>query len=111
MSTNTGGIAGLYANVVADLQAYYDNAVLLPNSTLIPNSINISGGAGDTVQFPLQTAFAVGTSGLTEMQDIVTDAANDFAATGFATARCSWGTVCCHRGHIHPASQQDWFQI
>ena len=82
MSTNTGGIAGLYANVVADLQAYYDNAVLLPNSMLIPNSINISGGAGDTVQFPLQTAFAVGTSGLTEMQDIVTDAANDFAATG-----------------------------
>ena len=82
MSTNTSGIAGLYANVVADLQAYYDNAVLLPNSTLIPNSINISGGAGDTVQFPLQTAFAVGTSGLIEMQDIVTDAANDFAATG-----------------------------
>ena len=81
MSTNTGGIAGLYANVVADLQAYYDNAVLLPNSMLIPNSINISGGAGDTVQFPLQTAFGVGAT-LTEMEDIVTNHANDFAATG-----------------------------
>ena len=81
MSTNTGGIAGLYANVVADLQAYYDNAVLLPNSTLIPNSINIAGGAGDTVQFPLQTAFSVGAT-LTEMEDIVTNHANDFAATG-----------------------------
>ena len=81
MSTNTGGIAGLYANVVADLQAYYDNAVLLPNSMLIPNSINISGGAGDTVQFPLQTAFGVGAT-LTEMEDIITNHPNDFAATG-----------------------------
>ncbi|MDA7807350.1 hypothetical protein N8955_01300 [bacterium] len=81
MSTSSTGIAGLYANVVADLQAYYDNAVLLPNSSLIPNSINISGGAGDTVQFPLQTAFSVGAT-LTEMEDIVTNHASDFAATG-----------------------------
>ena len=73
-------IQGLYANVVADLQAYYDNAVLLPNSTLIPNQINIAGGTGDTVQFPIQTAFSVGAT-LTEMEDIVTNHPNDFAAT------------------------------
>ena len=81
MSTNSTGIAGLYSNVVADLQAYYDNAVLLPNSTLIPNQINIAGGTGDTVQFPIQTAFGVGVT-LTEMEDIVTNHPNNFAATG-----------------------------
>jgi len=91
MSTNTLGIAGLYANVVADLQAYYDNAVLLPNSTLIPNSINIAGGAGDTVQFPLQTAFAVGET-LAESADIVTTATNDFAATGLNIAAVKRGS-------------------
>lgn len=84
MSTSSGlspNIEGLYANVVADLQAYYSNAVLLPNSSMVPNSINISGGTGDTVQFPLQTAFSVGAT-LTEMEDIVTNHSNDFAATG-----------------------------
>ena len=81
MSTNTAGIAGLYSDVVADLQAYYSNAVLLPNSQMIPNSVNISEGAGRTVQFPLQSAFSVGVT-LTEMEDIVTNHANDMGITG-----------------------------
>ena len=91
MSTTTGGIAGLYADVVADLQAYYDNAVLLPNSTLIPNSINISGGTGDTVQFPIQTAFGVGVT-LTEEEDIVTNHPNNFAATALPIAAVKRGS-------------------
>jgi len=91
MSTNNTGIAGLYANVVADLQAYYDNAVLLPNSTLIPNSINISDGAGDTVQFPIQTAFGVGVT-LTQEEDIVTNHPNNFAATGLPISAVKRGS-------------------
>ena len=78
--TTSAGISDLYNAVITDLVPYYDNAVLLPNSALIPNSLNISEGAGDTVQFPLQDSFSVATSGLAENANVV-GAGNDFTTS------------------------------
>ena len=78
--TTSAGISDLYNAVITDLVPYYDNAVMLPNSALIPNSLNISEGAGDTVQFPLQDSFSVATSGLAENANVV-GAGNDFTTS------------------------------
>tara|TARA_R110000803_G_scaffold92460_4_gene159973 strand:- start:35 stop:1009 length:975 start_codon:yes stop_codon:yes gene_type:complete len=80
MATTSLGINDLYNAVITDLIPFYDSAVLLPNSALIPNSLNISEGAGDTVQFPLQDAFSVATSGLGEQANVV-GAGNNFSTT------------------------------
>ena len=79
MATTSSGINDLYNAVITDLVPYYDNAVLLPNSALIPNSLNIADGAGDTVQFPLQDSFSVATT-VTEGANVV-GAGNDFTTT------------------------------
>ena len=78
--TTSVGINDLYNAVITDLVPFYDSAVLLPNSALIPNSLNISEGSGDTVQFPLQDSFSIATSGLAENANVV-GAGNDFATS------------------------------
>jgi len=78
--TTSAGISDLYNAVITDLVPFYDSAVLLPNSALIPNSLNISEGSGDTVQFPLQDSFSIATSGLAENANVV-GAGNDFTTS------------------------------
>tara|TARA_R110002153_G_scaffold233741_1_gene387174 strand:- start:98 stop:1090 length:993 start_codon:yes stop_codon:yes gene_type:complete len=78
--TTSAGISDLYNAVITDLIPFYSNAVLLPNSALIPNSLNIAEGAGDTVQFPLQDSFSIATSGLAENANVV-GAGNNFTTS------------------------------
>ena len=80
MATTSTGINDLYNAVITDLVPFYDNAVLLPNSALIPNSLNIADGAGNTVNFPLQDAFSVATSSLGEQANVV-GAGNNFTTS------------------------------
>lgn len=58
MATTTSGINELYTQVVQDLVPYYMDAVLLPNQSIIMNSVSISGQSGDTVRFPIMTAYS-----------------------------------------------------
>ena len=71
MATTTSGISELYADVVADLVAYYDNFVLLPNPALIVNSYNISGSTGNTVKVPLTNAWTAANSDVGENTTII----------------------------------------
>jgi hypothetical protein len=52
MTTKTM-VQELYSDIVADLQPYYDDAVLLPNPQLIQTQFNIAGTAGNTINVPL----------------------------------------------------------
>jgi len=81
MATTSTGIAELYSDIVADLVPYYMDAVLLPNQSIITNSLQISGDAGDTVKFPLTNAYVnAGTVG--EGNSIsLTGAVSDFDPT------------------------------
>ena len=56
--TSSTSVEQLYADVVADIQAYYDDATLLDNQAFIMNSMNISGTAGNTVRIPLVNAYS-----------------------------------------------------
>lgn len=82
MATNSSGIQALYAAVVQDLVAYYDNAVLLPNPALITNSFNIAGSAGDSVKVPLTDAWATGASSIAEQANVVDASDQSFSSTG-----------------------------
>ena len=57
MAVSSGNLNDLYSDIVADLIPYYDNAVLLPNPSLIVNSYNLEGGVGNTVKIPVTNAY------------------------------------------------------
>ncbi len=57
MSTTSGLVQELYSDIVADLQAYYDDAVLLPNPQIISQQFNIAGTSGNTINVPLTNAY------------------------------------------------------
>ena len=57
--TSSTSVQQLYADVVADLQAYYSDAVMLPNQAFIMNSFDLSGPeAGNTIRIPLTNTYA-----------------------------------------------------
>lgn len=59
IGTTSTSVQQLYADIVADLQAYYSDAVLLPNQAFIMNSFDLSGPeAGNTIRIPLTNQFA-----------------------------------------------------
>jgi hypothetical protein len=60
--TTSTSVQQLYADVVADLQAYYDDAVLLPNQAFILNSFDMSNSTGNTLRIPLTNAYTNGAS-------------------------------------------------
>ncbi len=72
MATTTSGISELYEDVVADLMPYYDNAVLLPNPSIITNTFNISGALGNTVRVPKMSAFGVANVSIADNASILT---------------------------------------
>lgn len=71
MSTFSGNVAALYEDVVADLIPYYDNAVLLPNPSLIMNTYNIQGGVGDTMKIPVTNSWSTANSSVGENSGII----------------------------------------
>ena len=72
MATTTSGIAELYEDVIADLMPYYDNAVLLPNPSIIMNTFNISGALGNTVRVPKMNAFGTANVSIADNASILT---------------------------------------
>jgi hypothetical protein len=53
MATTSTDIQDLYANIVADVVPFYEDAVLLPNALFMGTQYNIENTAGNTVQIPL----------------------------------------------------------
>lgn len=80
MATTSTAIQELYADIVADLVPFYDNAVLLPNPQFILNTFNISGTSGNTVKVPLTNSYTDGAT-VGEGNSIVAAAASDFDPT------------------------------
>jgi hypothetical protein len=81
MAVGTTTLTSLYEDIVADLIPYYDNAVLLPNPSLIVNSYNLEGSVGNQVKVPVTGAWTSGGSSLTENASIIAAAGEDFAAS------------------------------
>ena len=80
MATTTSQISELYADVVADLIPYYDDAVLLPNPSLIVNSYNLSGAIGNQMKIPLTNSYPDGNVAIAENSDLI-NAGFDFNPT------------------------------
>lgn len=78
--TTSTSVQQLYADVVADLQAYYDDAVLLPNQAFILNSFDMSGSAGNTLRIPLTNSYTNGAS-VSEGASIIAAAASNLVPT------------------------------
>ncbi len=81
MALATTALTSLYEDIVADLIPYYDNAVLLPNPSLIVNSYNLEGSVGNQVKIPVTGAWTSGGSSLTENASIIAAAGEDFSAS------------------------------
>jgi len=81
MALATTALTSLYEDIVADLIPYYDNAVLLPNPSLIVNSYNLEGSVGNQVKIPVTGAWTSGGSSLSENASIITAASEDFSAS------------------------------
>jgi hypothetical protein len=79
--TTKATVAELYADIVADLQPFYDDAVLLPNPQLIVNQFNIAGSSGNTIKVPLTNSYTVGAT-VGEGNSIVAAATSNFDPTG-----------------------------
>ena len=58
--TTSSSVQQLYADILADLVPYYEDAVLLPNQQIIRNSLLVSGSSGDQVRFPLTNPYSDG---------------------------------------------------
>jgi len=52
-STSSQSVQQLYADIIADLVPFYEDAVLLPNQQIIKNSLIVAGSSGSQVRFPL----------------------------------------------------------
>jgi len=78
MAVTTSTLTDLYADIVADLVPYYDNAVLLPNPSLIVNSYNIEGSVGNQIKIPVTNSWTTGNSSIAENTSITENAAEDF---------------------------------
>jgi len=59
-STSSSTVQQLYADIIADLVPFYEDAVLLPNQQIIKNSLIVSGSTGSQVRFPLQNQSTTG---------------------------------------------------
>ena len=78
--TTSTSVQDLYADVVADLQAYYDDAVLLPNQAFILNSFDMSGSSGNTLRIPLTNSYTNGAA-VSEGASIIAAAASNLVPT------------------------------
>jgi len=72
MAVSSGNLNDLYSDIVADLIPYYDNAVLLPNPSLIVNSYNLEGGVGNTVKIPVTNAYGTSNVSIADNASILT---------------------------------------
>jgi hypothetical protein len=57
MATTSQGVDKLYSDINADLIPYFMDAVLLPNQSIIRNTMSVAGTTGDSVKYPLTNAY------------------------------------------------------
>lgn len=79
--TTSVSVEQLYADIIADLQPYYDDAVLLPNPQLIATQFNIAGTSGNQINVPLTDAFDTAQTVVNEGDSIIGAQASPFAPT------------------------------
>ena len=79
-STSSSSVQQLYADIIADLVPFYEDAVLLPNQQIIKNSLIVSGSTGSQVRFPLQNQSTPGAT-ITEGDSIEASANYSMAPT------------------------------
>lgn len=94
MSTSTSNINELYSDVVADLIAYYDNAVLLPNPQLIVNNYNLTGAVGNTMKIPRTNSWPAGNTSVSDNTDLINAGFDlDTDSVSLAVTKKSSGTT------------------
>lgn len=79
MATNQSAIQQLYADVVADLQVFMANQVLLPNPQLTALRYDITGATGNQIRIPISNAYTAANSSVAEGESIIANAAQDFS--------------------------------
>lgn len=57
MATTSTTVQELYTDIVADLQVFYSDAVLIDNSQFLLNRFDISGESGATVRVPVTNSY------------------------------------------------------
>ena len=98
MAVTSPNVSALYADIVGSLVPYYQDQVLLPNSSFIRNFYDITGnGSGNTIKIPLVNAYTNGQT-ITEGASIsgVAAAQNDFIPTSVdltMTKKGSWTDI------------------
>jgi hypothetical protein len=80
MATTSTFVQELYTDIVADLQIYFSDAVLLPNSQFVLNSFNIAGSSGNTVRVPITNTYT--DAGSVTAGSSIKDAANSIFNPG-----------------------------
>jgi len=91
MSTTSSLVQELYSDIIAELQVFYDDAVLLPNPQIISQQFNIAGTSGNTINVPLTNAYtAAGVVG--EGNSIIAGGVNDFDPTSAVISMTKKGT-------------------
>lgn len=85
MATTTSDIQQLYSDIVADLIPYYDDAVLLPNPSLIQHNYNLTGAIGNEMKIPLTNAWPTGNIGKAENTSLI-NSGFDFDPTSVSLA-------------------------
>jgi len=56
--TTSASVQQLYTDILADLVPYYMDAVLLPNQSIIRNSLTVAGSSGSQVRFPITNTYS-----------------------------------------------------
>ena len=94
MPTQSSNINDLYSDVVADLIAYYDNAVLLPNPQLIVNNYNLTGAVGNTMKIPRTNAWPAGNTSVGDNTDLINNGFNfETDSVSLSVSKKSAGTT------------------
>ena len=98
MAVTSPNVVALYSDIMGSLVPYYEDQVLLPNSSFIRNFYDITGnGSGNTIKIPLVNAY---TNGQTVADgasiSAVAAAQNDFIPTSVdlaMTKKGSWTDI------------------
>ena len=68
----SSAVSNLYSDIVADLLAYYDNAVLLPNPSIITNIYNLEGAVGNQIKIPVTNQYGTANVNVADNASILT---------------------------------------
>lgn len=84
MATTSSGVDKLYSDINADLIPYFMDAVLLPNQSIIRNTMSVAGTTGDTVKYPLTNSYTP--AGDVAEGGLINAVSSDFTPTSVSIA-------------------------